>query len=297
MSKTKSLQELLHHGETFVAPGVYDGWTASLVQEAGFPACAMTGFGVAGSMGYPDIGLVTQLEMTQRVEQLCRVLTIPMIVDADTGHGGPNNVARTTRDFANAGASGMHLEDQPYPTLCSPGAGKRLTSIAEMQERIAAAVAARPSKNFVVVARTDAAGVTGIDDAVARGCAYLAAGADVTFVYGLKDDKGMRRYGREVAGAKLICISAAETAPRWSVAELADAGYSIIGLPANTLMIAAPAVRNFLRQFKQSGDVTPMLADMDKVTELNRLMKLDQYVDFEASVQGTVARLGAGLAA
>lgn len=290
----KSLREILSAGETVLCPGAYDAWTAKLVEEAGFNSCSLTGFGVAGSMGYPDVGLVTQTEVAQRIEQMRRVLTVPLIVDGDTGYGSPNNVARTVRDFANAGASAIHLEDQPNPKRCGAMEGKQLVPIAEMQERLAAAVAARPDKDFLIIARTDAPTVTNLADAIERGRRYIEAGADVTFVLGPKNDADMQAYAEQVPATKQICITSSEISPRWTVTQLTQAGYHIIVFPLNTLMAAVPAIRWFLSTLRQTGDVKPMLSKLAPFEELNKLLNLEHYLGFEMQTKRQVSVLGGG---
>jgi 2-methylisocitrate lyase-like PEP mutase family enzyme len=178
-----SLRELLGADEMVLAPGCYDALGARLVEEADFPALYMTGFGSSASrLGRPDVGLMTLPEMVDNARRIAQAVDIPVIADADTGYGNPINVIRTVREFEVAGAAAIHIEDQVMPKKCGHMKGKHVIPAAEMAAKVSAAVAARSSPDFLIIARTDARAVEGLPAALERARIYREAGADILFV-------------------------------------------------------------------------------------------------------------------
>src|SRR5437660_5708433 len=184
MRATTRLRELLSGPELLVAPGAYDALSARLITQAGFQAVYMTGFGTAASvLGQPDVGLLTMSEMVSRASALAAVVgDVPLIADADTGYGNPINVQRTIHEYERAGVAGLHIEDQVWPKKCGHMEGKQVIPMEEMVQKVRAAVDARQSPDFVIIARTDANAVNGLEDAIQRGRAYREAGADSVFI-------------------------------------------------------------------------------------------------------------------
>src|SRR6266852_3658860 len=184
MRTTTRLRELLAGPDLIVAPGAYDALSARLIAQTGFPAVYMTGFGTAASvLGQPDVGLLTMSEMVSRAAALAAVVgDLPLIADADTGYGNPINVRRTIREYERAGVAGLHIEDQVWPKKCGHMEGKQVIPMDEMVQKIRAAIDARQDPDFVIIARTDANAVHGLEDAIQRGQAYREAGADVIFI-------------------------------------------------------------------------------------------------------------------
>ncbi len=179
----RRLRELLAGPDPVLAPGVFDGLGARLVEEAGFPAVYMTGFGTAAALlGRPDVGLLTMSEMVDNAARIAAACELPVIADADTGYGNSLNVIRTVQEYERAGVAGIHIEDQVAPKKCGHMEGKQVIPPAEMEAKIRAAVAARQSPDFVIIARTDARAVEGMDSAIERALRYREAGADVLFV-------------------------------------------------------------------------------------------------------------------
>src|ERR1700722_8152744 len=176
------LREMLNGSEMVVAPFVYDGLQAKIAERTGFKAVYMTGFGTAAARGYPDLGLLTMTEMVQNVRAISHAVNLPVICDADTGYGNPVNVWRTVREYEDAGAAALHIEDQVFPKRCGFLAGKQVIAMDAMVPRARAPCAARRDKNLVIIARTDALAVNGWDDVVQRAHAYRDAGADLIFV-------------------------------------------------------------------------------------------------------------------
>ncbi|CAB4945110.1 unannotated protein [freshwater metagenome] len=234
-----ALRAALASGSPLVLPGASDAAGAMLVERAGFSACYATGAGIANAQfGLPDIGLVSQTEMVAQVSRMVAAMSLPVVADADTGFGGVPSVIRTIQAYERAGAAAVQLEDQTYPKRCGHFDGHTLIEAAEMQAKVAAAVAAREDPNLLIIARTDARGVLGLDEAIRRGHAYLKAGADALFLEAPTSVEEMQRIGAEFAGVPLVAnIVEGGKTPNLSVAELHAMGFTI-ALFANFLMRA-----------------------------------------------------------
>ena len=205
MSEQRSrLRDLLARPEMIVAPFVFDCLQAKLAADAGFEAVYMTGFGTAAARGYPDLGLLTMTEMVANARAISRSVNIPVVCDADTGYGNPLNVWRTVREYEEAGAAALHIEDQVFPKRCGFLAGKQVIAIEAMAPKVRAACDARRDRNLVIIARTDALQVNGWDDVVRRAHAYRAAGADLLFVDGIKTLDDLERYAEKLGDLPLI---------------------------------------------------------------------------------------------
>jgi 2-methylisocitrate lyase-like PEP mutase family enzyme len=239
-----ALRARLAAGELIVAPGVFDGISASLVARLGFTAGYMTGAGVAASgFGLPDIGLVTQTEMAERARMLVRCLDgIPLIADADTGYGAALNVVRTVREYEAAGVTAIQLEDQAFPKKCGHLPDKELIGAGEFVAKLAAALDARTDPDLLVIARTDARGPLGLDAAIERARRYAAAGADVIFVEAPRDSSEIERIAAEVTAPLLINLVVGGLTPMESRDRLAELGYAIAIYPTQPLIGAAAAM-------------------------------------------------------
>lgn len=245
---------LIAGGNMMVVPGVYDCLTARLAEEAGFPGCVLTGYGVAASMlGEPDVGLLTQTHILDTARRVCAAVNIGVVVDGDTGYGGPLNVAYMVKELLRIGAVGILLEDQVWPKRCGHLADKQVVPMEEHVSKIRAARDACGKQNFIVVARTDALSVLGIDEAIRRGKAYREAGADVIFVEAPETVEDMRRIGKEV-GAPLTCnmIEGGKT-PLLPLDELKELGFISIGYVLSALFAATYAVRQVYRHIRKQG--------------------------------------------
>ncbi|MGA8644011.1 isocitrate lyase/PEP mutase family protein [Candidatus Binatus sp.] len=198
------LRDLLAGPEMIVAPFVYDCLQAKLAAAAGFDAVYMTGFGTAAARGYPDLGLLTMTEMVANARAISQSVNVPVICDADTGYGNPLNVWRTVREYEDAGASALHIEDQVFPKRCGFLAGKQVIAMEDMVPKVRAACDARRDRNLVVIARTDALAVNGWDDAIRRAHAYREAGADLIFVDGIKTLDDLKQYAEKLGDLPLI---------------------------------------------------------------------------------------------
>ena len=270
---TARLRELLDTGETILAPGAFDPLAARCVEEAGFGAVYMTGFGTAAAMlGRPDVGLVTMTEMVDNAARIAACVDIPVIADADTGYGNPVNVIRTVGAFEAAGVAGIHIEDQVAPKKCGHMDGKAVISTDEMTQKIRAAVDARVSSDFAIIARTDAVAVEGLDRAVDRAGEYRAAGADVLFIEAVRTEEEAATVAEAFPGVPLL-FNWAEggKTPPIGLGRLKDLGYRIVIFPISTLLAATGAMRSILAEISATGTPAASLPD---------LPTFDEFVDF-----------------
>jgi 2-methylisocitrate lyase-like PEP mutase family enzyme len=254
------LRNAITADDVVVAPGVFDGVSAWLVRRLGFTAGYMTGAGVAASgFGLPDIGLLTQTEMTERARMLVRVLDdVPLIADADTGYGAPLNVVHTVREYERAGVAAIQLEDQAFPKKCGHLPDKELISTAAFVTKLTAALEARTDPDLVVIARTDARGPLGLDAAIDRANAYAAAGADVIFVEAPQGTDEMARIAKEVPAPCLINLVMGGMTPSESTVRLHDMGFAIAIHPSLPLGAATYAMLTSLAELA-GRDPTPLL--------------------------------------
>jgi carboxyvinyl-carboxyphosphonate phosphorylmutase len=258
------LRALLDSGQTIVAPGAFDPLAARLVEEAGFPAVYMTGFGTSAALlGRPDVGLLTMTEMADNAARIAACVDIPVIADADTGYGNPLNVIRTVGAYEAAGVAGIHIEDQVAPKKCGHMDGKLVIPADEMTAKVRAAAEARASPDFVIIARTDARAVEGFERAVHRARLYLEAGADVLFVEALTSEDEAAEVARAFPGVPLL-FNWAEggKTPPVSLARLQELGYRIVIFPISTLLAATAAMRRILQEIAQAGTPAAALGDL-----------------------------------
>ncbi len=259
-----SLADLLASGEMVLAPGCYDALGARLVEEAGFDAAYMTGFGTAASrLGRPDVGLLTLTEMADNARRIAQAIEIPVIADADTGYGNPINVIRTVQEYEAAGIAAVHLEDQVMPKKCGHMEGKQLIGADEMVAKVQAAVASRRSPGFLIIARTDARAPEGLEAAIERGRAYRAAGADVLFIEAPQSVAEIEAIASSFEDVPLL-FNYAEggKTPPVSHEQLRRLGFSIVIFPISTLLTATAAMRAALARIKADGTPIELLDGM-----------------------------------
>jgi 2-methylisocitrate lyase-like PEP mutase family enzyme len=276
MTPTRMLRELLNAGGMIRAPGVYDGITGKLAEQAGFPCLYMTGAGTSMSHGYPDFGLLTLTEMAANAAKIARAVGVPVIADADTGYGNELNVTRTVREYERGGVAGLHIEDQVMPKRCGHLDGKELVSREEFVAKIRAAVAARTDPDFVVIARTDARAGEGLDEAVARVNAALEAGADVAFVEAAASMDEVAAIPRLVRGPCLLNIVVAGKTPDIALGDAEAMGYRIAIMPSlllSTVMTACDAVLQALK----ASDRPPSSAGQMRVADRFRRFGADDW--------------------
>jgi 2-methylisocitrate lyase-like PEP mutase family enzyme len=277
------LRALLESGQTIVAPGAFDPLAARLVEEAGFPAVYMTGFGTSAALiGRPDVGLLTMTEMAASAGRIADCVDIPVIADADTGYGNPLNVIRTVGAYEAAGVAGIHIEDQVAPKKCGHMEGKLVIGAQEMAAKVRAAVEARSQPEFVIIARTDARAVEGLDQALERARLYREAGADVLFIEALVNEAEVEEAARAFPGVPLL-FNWAEggKTPPVSLARLTELGYRIVIFPISTLLAATAAMRAILREIAAAGTPAAALADLPTFGEFVDFIGLPQVREAE----------------
>ena len=277
------LRALLESGQTIVAPGAFDPLAARLVEEAGFPAVYMTGFGTSAALiGRPDVGLLTMTEMAASAGRIADCVDIPVIADADTGYGNPLNVIRTVGAYEAAGVAGIHIEDQVAPKKCGHMEGKLVIGAQEMAAKVRAAVEARSQPEFVIIARTDARAVEGLEQALERARLYREAGADVLFIEALVSEAEVEEAARAFPGVPLL-FNWAEggKTPPVSLARLTELGYRIVIFPISTLLAATAAMRAILREIAVSGTPAAALAGLPTFGEFVDFIGLPQVREAE----------------
>ena len=277
------LRALLESGQTIVAPGAFDPLAARLVEEAGFPAVYMTGFGTSAALiGRPDVGLLTMTEMAASAGRIADCVDIPVIADADTGYGNPLNVIRTVGAYEAAGVAGIHIEDQVAPKKCGHMEGKQVIGAQEMAAKVRAAVEARAQPEFVIIARTDARAVEGLERALERARLYREAGADVLFIEALVSEAEVEETARAFPGVPLL-FNWAEggKTPPVSLARLTELGYRIVIFPIGTLLAATAAMRAILQEIASAGTPAAALADLPTFGEFVDFIGLPQVREAE----------------
>jgi 2,3-dimethylmalate lyase len=275
------LRERFEAGEMVLAPGCYDALGARLVEEAGFAAAYMTGFGSAAArLGRPDVGLMTLPEMVDNARRIAQAVDIPVVADADTGYGNSINVIRTVREYEAAGVSAIHLEDQVMPKKCGHISGKQVVPTEEMAAKVSAAVAARRSPEFLIIARTDARAVEGLDSALARARMYRNAGADALFVEAPQSIEEIEAVARAFPDVPLL-FNYAEggRTPPMSHDRLRELGFSLVIFPLSMLLAATVAMRAALARIKADGtpiELLPSLLGFDEFLEFIGLPEIEE---------------------
>ena len=276
MAKSAELRALLAAERIVVAPGVYDGITARLVELAGFPAAYMTGAGTSLSRGYPDLGLLTMTEMVDNAAVITRTADLPVIADADTGYGNEVNVTRTIQEYERAGVAGIHLEDQVSPKRCGHLDGKEIVPMEEFVAKIRAAAAARRDQDFVIIARTDARAGVGFDEAIARVNAALDAGADMAFVEAIPNLEELAMVPKRVRGPCLLNVVRGGKTPDLNLTDAQAMGYRLAIMPSlllSTMMDAADAALQAVLETNQP----PSSATGLKVADRFRRFRSDEW--------------------
>ncbi|MDA8081749.1 MAG: oxaloacetate decarboxylase [Actinomycetota bacterium] len=268
------LRELLSRPEPLMAPGAFDGLSARLIEEAGFDAVYMTGFGAAASvLGRPDVGLLTMTEMVEHARQISQAVSpLPVIADADTGYGNPISVIRTVQQYELAGVAAIHIEDQVAPKKCGHMAGKEVIPRQEMVSKIEAAVAARRSSDFGIIARTDARSVEGLEAAIDRARSYRDAGADVLFIEAPEGIDEIERVAKTFSDVPLLYNWAeGGKTPPLTYEQIKSLGFKIIIFPVGALLSATQAMRLVLKSLREEG--TPLQV-------MDRMIPFQEFLNF-----------------
>ena len=268
------LRALLAQEGLLTAPGVYDGLSAKIAEAAGVAVLYASGGAIARSMGYPDIGLITLTEMQKRLEEIRAITVLPLIVDADTGYGNALNVIRTIRAYVRSGAAALHIEDQVEPKRCGHYEGKQVVGVTEMIQKIQAAVEACGDSGLVIIARTDARAVLGLDAAIERGNAYAEAGADMIFVEAPQSVEEIERIALEVKAPLVINMFWGGKTPLVPTEQLAALGYRIMIVPSDLQRAAIRAMQRAATEIRTHGHTAAMAEDMVSFAEREELIGL-----------------------
>ena len=259
----RQLRDLMSSG-TVMCPGAFTALVARAVAQAGFKAVYISGGATANTAGYPDIGLITLTEMCRTIREIATASGLPVVVDADTGYGEVEMVHRTVHEYVNSGAAALHLEDQVFPKRCGHLDGKTLVSTDQMVEKIQAASQARDEcgGDVIIIARTDAASVDGIDEAIARGCAYREAGADMIFPEGLRSEDEFASFSTSCPGLLLANMTEFGKTPMIKLDQFQAMGYDLVIYPVTMQRVAMGAVTQRLEQLAREGGAEGFLDSM-----------------------------------
>ncbi|MFD8067059.1 methylisocitrate lyase [Streptomyces parvulus] len=282
--RRRTFREQLASGRLLRIPGAINPLSARLIQDTGFDAVYLSGAVLAADLGLPDIGLTTSSEIAARAQQTTRVTDLPVLIDADTGFGEPMNAARTVQLLEDAGVAGLHLEDQVNPKRCGHLDGKTITPREDMVLRIRAAVDARRDPDFLLMARTDARSVEGLDAAIDRAKAYVDAGADAIFPEALSDVSEYEAFRRAVDVPLLANLTEFGKTPLLDVRTLENIGFNIALYPVTLLRIAMGAVEDGLRTIAAEGTQESLLPRMQTRSRLYELLGYDAYSAFDSAV-------------
>ena len=279
MRATTKLRTLLGSGRIAVAPGAYDGLSARLVEQAGFPAIYASGGAIARSCGIPDLGLMSASAIVERLQSMVDVLETPLIADADTGYGNALNARAAARAFERAGVAAFHLEDQTFPKKCGHYNDKSLVPVAEMVQKLKAVRDALHDSDFIVIARTDAIAVEGFAAAIDRASAYHDAGADMLFVEAPTSEDEIAGIAKRLPGFKLINMFEGGKTPLLPASRLDALGYHAVIIPRDTQRAAIKAMQRVLGAIGRDGSAAAMRGDMVSFEEREALIDTAGYLE------------------
>ena len=279
----KSIKKLLKNkSKPLVIPGVYDALGAKIVEKVGFEAMFQTGYGTSATLfGMPDYGFIGPTETVDNARRICRATSIPVIVDADTGYGNALSVDKLVHELEVAGASGIFLEDQKWPKRCGHMQGKEVIPKDEYAEKLQAAIDARSNKDFIIVARTDARAIEGLDNAIERGLYYKKIGADVIFIEAPKNIQEMSKIGNAIDAPLVANMIEGGVTPISSVSKLHKMGFKIILYPLSVLFSNTYASLQILRELKRSGSTVKLKKNMVNFDQFNEIVELSKYKKLE----------------
>jgi 2,3-dimethylmalate lyase len=282
MSYHPRLKDLVKRDRLLCVPGVFDLISARIADSIGFPVLYMTGYGtVASHLGLPDVGLATYTEMVGRVEKICSGIRALLIADGDTGYGGLLNIRHTVRGYEAAGAAAIQIEDQEFPKKCGHMPGRRVVTTEAMVRKIQVAVEARSHPDFLIVARTDARTTLGLEEAIRRGIAYAAAGADILFIESPESESEMNEICRSFDVPLLANMVEGGRTPVLSAEQLAKMGYNIALFPATGFLAAAAALHAAYRNLRDHGSSLNLDVPIYNFREFSNLMGIEDVQEFE----------------
>jgi 2,3-dimethylmalate lyase len=277
-----SIRRLLSRPKPLVIPGVYDAIGAKIAHSVGFDAMFQTGYGTSATLfGMPDYGFIGATETVENARRICRAVTVPVIVDSDTGYGNALSVWKLVNELEQAGAAGIFLEDQRWPKRCGHMAGKEVIEKEEYAEKLQAALDARKSKDFVIVARTDARATRGLDEAIERGRYYRKIGADIVFVEAPKTIDEMKKIGKSINAPLVANMIEGGATPILASKDLYKMGFKIILYPLSTLYANAYATMRVLKELKKTGTTGRLAKDMVSFDEFNKIVELPKFRNLE----------------
>ena len=279
----KRLQELLQKPDILVLPGVYDALTAKIAAEVGFEALVMGGYSIAASrLGQPDVGYLSMMEMTQALKGIVDATELPVFADGDTGYGNALSVRRTMQEYERAGAAAVLFEDQVWPKRCGHMAGKQVIEAAEHARKLRAAADARTDSDFLLIARTDARAVNGLDDAIERGKLYLANGAEALFIEAPQNIGELETIARAFPDTVLIAnmIEGGRT-PNLTAKDLENIGFKIVFWPCSALYVITQAFKEAMTVLHETGTTKGYEDKMMHFSDFNRFIGLERYMEME----------------
>jgi len=282
VSKTERLRRLLETKGQLIMPGVYDALSAKIASRTGFEAIFITGYSLSATLlGEPDFGILTQTEMLAAARRICSVTDKPVIVDADTGYGNAINVIRTVRELIKTDAAGMFLEDQVWPKRCGHMIGKQVIPLEEQLKKLRAAIDAKGSEDFYIVARTDARQARGLSDAISRAIAFKQAGADAIFVEAPQSKEEMREISRHVKGPLVANMLERGVTPLLSPQELLDLGFQLVVWPLSPLYAVAKTLADTYSTLRQDGSTTAILDRLMAFDDFNAIVGLEEKYEVD----------------
>ena len=278
----KNLKSMLKSKKPLVIPGVYDALGAKIAQKVGFDAMFQTGYGTSATLfGMPDYGFIGSTETVDNARRICRAVSVPVIIDADTGYGNALSVWKLVKELESAGAGGIFLEDQKWPKRCGHMQGKEIISQEEYTEKLSAAIDARENKDFIIVARTDARATEGLDDAIQRGKQNKKTGADAIFVEAPRTLDEMKKIGKEINAPLVANMIEGGATPLSSAEVLNKIGFKIILYPLSVLYANTFATMNILKELKKTGSTSKYEQKIVNFDQFNDLVELSKFREME----------------
>ena len=278
----KNLRRMLKSNKRLVIPGIYDAIGAKIAEKVGFNAMFQTGYGTSAALfGMPDYGFIGAAETVDNARRICRAVSVPVIVDSDTGYGNALSVWKLVKELESAGASGIFLEDQRWPKRCGHMEGKEVISQEEYTEKLGAAIDARENKNFIIVARTDARATEGLDAAIERGIKNKKTGADAIFIEAPRSIEEMRTIGKSIRAPLVANMIEGGATPLASSETLNKIGFSIILYPLSVLFANTFATMSILRELKKTGTTAKLKQKIVDFDQFNDLVELPKFRKME----------------